>query len=151
MIEELVSYLKSRNLHISTAESLTGGLLASSIIDVQGASDIIDEAYVTYSPEAKIKILGVRKESIDNYGVVSKEVAKEMVEGLFNKTNADICLSTTGFAGPTGVNVGKVCMGIKVFDDVYLYEENFGNLGRNKVREKTRDFIFTKLMELLKN
>ena len=74
-----------------------------------------------------------------------------MVEGLFNKTNADICLSTTGFAGPTGVNVGKVCMGIKVFDDVYLYEENFGNLGWNKVREKTRDFIFTKLMELLKN
>ncbi len=151
MIEELVNLIKAKGFHISTAESITGGLVASSIIDVDGASNIIDEAYVTYAEKAKIKILGVKEETIVKYDVVSKEVANEMVEGLYKKTHAQICLSTTGYAGPTGSNVGKVCMGIKLLDKTYLYEEYFGNIGRNKVREKAKDFILEKLLELLKN
>ena len=79
--------LKEHGYHISCAESCTGGLLASTIINVSGASDIINESYVTYSNEAKIKVLKVKKESIEKYDVVSEEVVKEMANGLLDLIN----------------------------------------------------------------
>ena len=99
---------------------------------------------MVYSNEAKTKILGVDKSIIDKYGVVSKEVAEDMTKKLKELTNRDICISTTGNAGPTVCDykpVGRVYVGIYFKDDLKVYELNL--LGeREDIRQKTADFIF---------
>lgn len=123
-------------MSISTAESCTGGMLASKLIDVPGISNSFYEGIVSYSNEAKMKRLGVKKETLERYGAVSEEVAREMVMGLAT----DIALSTTGIAGPDGGTaekpVGLVYMGIKVKDKIYVEKRVFRG-DRNKVRERT--------------
>lgn len=96
-LNSLKEILTKNNIKLSTAESCTGGLISSFLTDIDGASNFIEQCFVTYSPEAKQRFLGVKKETIEKYGVVSKEVAKEMAEGLFQY--ADATVSTTGFAG----------------------------------------------------
>ena len=114
----LVPYLKEKGYHISTAESLTGGLVASTLINVSGSSNVINEAFVTYASSAKESLLSVNAETIEHYNVVSEEVAAEMVQGLYEKTHAEVCLATTGVAGPTGgtpeIPVGTACIGIGI-------------------------------------
>ncbi len=103
MIEnEIGKILTGKGLRIATAESCTGGLLSSKLTDVSGSSLYIHLNFVTYSNEAKQKILGVKSETLEKYGAVSEECAYEMASGLYNVTEADICVSTTGIAGPTG-------------------------------------------------
>ncbi len=87
-LEELVEFLKNKKWHISFAESLTGGMCASTLIDVAGSSEVINESFVTYSNESKMKTLNVKKETIDRYSVVSEDVAYEMAVGLNKVTNA---------------------------------------------------------------
>ena len=100
MIEKnLVEKLKEKKYKISFAESCTGGLLSSTIINVSGSSSVIEESYITYSEDAKMKLLDVKKETLDKYTVYSKEVAQEMCEGLYEKTKSDVCVSITGQAG----------------------------------------------------
>ena len=96
--EVLIDLLRSKNEFVSTAESITGGLVASSIVDIAGASDVLKEAYVCYANEVKNKLLNVSYETIDKYDVVSREVAEEMAKGLRARTNSDLCLATTGYA-----------------------------------------------------
>ena len=96
--KKVVELLQKLNLSVSTAESCTGGMLASKLIDVPGVSDIFYEGVVSYSNEAKQKRLNVKAETLEKYGAVSEEVAKEMVLGL----HTDVALSTTGIAGPAG-------------------------------------------------
>ena len=99
MIEEkIVNLLKEKKMTVSFAESCTGGLLAATIINVSGSSSVINESYVTYSNEAKERILGVDKKTIEIYTVYSEEVAKEMAIGLKKVSNADFCISVTGMA-----------------------------------------------------
>jgi nicotinamide-nucleotide amidase len=143
MFNELVKLLKKNNKTISTAESLTGGLIASKIVDIAGSSVVLNETYVTYSNEAKMRILGVKAETIDKYDVVSTEVTEEMAEGLFKISNADICVATSGYAGPTGKNVGKVCITLKVGDYYYSFINNYSSEAetRNSIREKTANFV----------
>ncbi len=100
--EEIAKILINRNLRVATTESCTGGLLSSKLTDVSGSSAFIHLNLVTYSNEAKQKLLGVRKETLENYGAVSEECSYEMAAGLQKLTGADICISTTGIAGPTG-------------------------------------------------
>ena len=100
--QSVVDLLKSNNLTISCAESCTGGLLSSRMTDLSGSSSYIMQNFVTYANRAKVSLLGVRNETIKQYGVVSEEVAKEMAEGLFNAYECDIAVSVTGIAGPTG-------------------------------------------------
>lgn len=95
---QIVEKLKNLNYQISFAESCTGGLLASSIINVSGSSAVISESYVTYSNEAKKKILSVNQATLDKYTVYSKEIANEMAVGLKKITNAQVCVSVTGIA-----------------------------------------------------
>lgn len=97
----LVETLKNKCLTITTAESCTGGMVASSIVNISGASEIFKEGYITYSNEAKERVLGVKNETLEQYKAVSKEVAREMAEGAVNKTGADISVSVTGVAGPS--------------------------------------------------
>lgn len=101
-LEKIAKILIDRKLRIATTESCTGGLLSSKLTDISGSSAFIHLNFVTYSNDAKNKVLGVRQETLENYGAVSPECAFEMAEGLHKFTGADICISTTGIAGPTG-------------------------------------------------
>ena len=101
-VEKIAKILIERKLTIATTESCTGGLLSSKFTDVSGSSAFVHLNFVTYSNEAKHKILGVKNSTLEKFGAVSEECAKEMAEGLHKVTNADICISTTGIAGPTG-------------------------------------------------
>ena len=102
-IEEwIVAELKRRSLTLATAESCTGGLLASRITDVPGASEVFREGFVTYSNSAKTQILGVPAELIESLGAVSPEVARAMAEGAQKRAQANFALSLTGIAGPGG-------------------------------------------------
>jgi PncC family amidohydrolase len=100
--EKIGEILIARGLKISTVESCTGGLLSSKLTDVSGSSNYITLNLVTYSNAAKANILGVSQKTLDKYGAVSEQCAYEMAQGLFKLTNSDICVSTTGIAGPTG-------------------------------------------------
>ena len=146
--KKVVELLKKLNMNISTAESCTGGMLASKLIDVPGVSDVFYEGVVSYSNEAKINRLGVRKETLDRYGAVSEEVAKEMVMGL----TTDVALSTTGIAGPDGGSeekpVGLVYMGIRIKDKIYVEKRVFRG-DRNKVRERTVSHTLFTLIKIL--
>ena len=100
--EQIGSILKSKSLTISTVESCTGGLLSSKLTDVSGSSEYITLNIVTYSNEAKMRMLGVSDTILKTYGAVSEECAYQMAKGLYKLTNSNICVSTTGIAGPTG-------------------------------------------------
>ncbi len=104
---DIGKYLAENNLTISTVESCTGGLLSSKLTDVSGSSAYITLNLVTYANEAKIKMLGVEKEILDTKGAVSEECAYQMARGLYELTGSDICVSTTGIAGPTGGTAEK--------------------------------------------
>jgi PncC family amidohydrolase len=99
--------LIKRNSTISTVESCTGGLLSSKLTDISGSSAYISFNLVTYANDIKIKILGVNPEIIETYGVVSEECSLEMAKGLYSLTGSNICVSTTGIAGPTGGSLNK--------------------------------------------
>jgi len=98
----LVSLLKKKGKVVATAESCTGGLLASRITSVSGSSNVFKEGIVTYSNEAKMKYLEVNKETLDTFGAVSEECVKEMSEQLLRRSNADYAIAISGIAGPTG-------------------------------------------------
>lgn len=100
--EELGKYLIKNKLTIATAESCTGGLLSSKLTDVSGSSEYVKLNFVTYANEAKHKILGVSWDILNNFGAVSEECAEAMANGLYEATDCDIALCTTGIAGPTG-------------------------------------------------
>ena len=94
--------LTEKNMTISTVESCTGGLLSSKLTDISGSSSYIKLNLVTYANEAKNKMLGVDWKVLNTLGAVSEECAYQMAKGLYNLTGSDICVSTTGIAGPTG-------------------------------------------------
>ena len=136
-------------LTISTAESCTGGMIASKLIEVPGISKNFIEGIVSYSNEAKIKRLKVKKEILERYGAVSEEVAREMLAGL----KTDIAISTTGIAGPGGGTkdkpVGLVYIGIKVKDEVRVFRRELkGN--RNKIRQRAMMHALYNLLKILK-
>ncbi|WP_457640737.1 CinA family nicotinamide mononucleotide deamidase-related protein [Persephonella sp.] len=107
-MEEVVGkILKEKGLTLSTAESSTGGLIVSRLINVPGSSSYVMSGIVSYSNETKTKILGVKEETLKKYGAVSEQVAKEMVEGVRKLSKTDIAVSDTGIAGPTGATEEK--------------------------------------------
>lgn len=120
-VSSIVEQLSNLGLSVATAESCTGGLIASSIVDVPGASDCFNEGYVTYSNEAKMKNLGVKDSTLEKYGAVSRETATEMAKGVRRKANADFGMSSTGIAGPGGGSptkpVGLVYIGCAYGND----------------------------------
>lgn len=125
----VVKLLNKHKKTISFAESCTGGLLASRIVNVSGASNVLNESLVTYSNQAKMKYLNVSKETLDNFGAVSEECAREMVIGLCEQTGANIGVSVTGIAGPTGGTkekpVGLVYFGLMIDGKVTINHRTF--------------------------
>ncbi|MFC2424576.1 MAG: CinA family nicotinamide mononucleotide deamidase-related protein [Fusobacterium polymorphum] len=136
-------------LTISTAESCTGGMIASKLIEVPGISENFIEGIVSYSNEAKIKRLKVKKETLEKYGAVSEEVAREMLAGL----NTDIGISTTGIAGPGGGTkdkpVGLVYIGVKVKNEVKVFKRELKG-DRNKIRQRAMMHALYNLLKILK-
>lgn len=132
--------LCDRKLSISTIESCTGGMVAASLISYPGISDVFKEGAITYSNESKIKRAGVKEETLDKYGAVSEEVAREMAEGIAKSTNTDIAISTTGIAGPGGGTdekpIGLVYVGIFIKGDILIKKFNFSG-SRERIRRKT--------------
>ncbi len=127
------------NLTIATAESCTGGLIASKLVSYSGISKVFKEGFITYSNEAKIRTLGVKKETIDEFSEVSEEVVKEMAEGACKITGADISVATTGIAGPSGATddkpVGLVYTCV-YYKGTYTVLKNIYTGNRDGVRER---------------
>ncbi len=139
-LEEVVGkILKEKNLTIATAESCTGGLIADRITDISGSSAYFLEGHTVYSDASKVRILGIPEELIKTHGAVSKEVAEAMASGVRAISGADIGVSTTGIAGPTGGSltkpVGLVWIGYSDKDTMLALKFNFGD---NRRRTKER-------------
>ena len=116
MAETVYKLLRQRGARVSFAESCTGGMLTAKIVDLPGASDVLDESHVTYANAAKQRILGVQPETLEHFGAVSPECAREMAEGARRISGADYGVSVTGIAGPDGGTaekpVGLVYIGV---------------------------------------
>lgn len=153
-IERVVGdLLIKNNLKISTAESCTGGMIASRLVSISGISDAFLEGAVTYSNEAKVRTLNVKEETLKKYGAVSEETAREMAEGIAKRTGSDIAVVTTGIAGPGGGTeekpVGLVYIGLYYKGEVFVYKNVF-NGNRQEVRTKATvralDIVRRKIM-----
>lgn len=145
----VVQMLKERKMTVTTAESCTGGKLAGRLLNVSGASDVYREGYITYANESKEKILGVKHETLEQFGAVSRETAEEMAFGAAKAAEADAALSVTGIAGPGGGTaekpVGLVYIGCAAGERVTVREHHFtGN------REKNRDYAVVRALTLLR-
>lgn len=120
--ERLINLLLENHYTITTVESCTGGLLAGTILNVSGASGCVNEGYITYSNEAKERIVGVKHETLQSVGAVSEETAMEMALGGAKVANSDVAISVTGIAGPSGGSptkpVGLVYIGCCVHGQV---------------------------------
>ena len=151
--DRAVELLIKAGYHISFAESCTAGLAAGKLVNVPDASKVLDVSFITYANEAKIKYLGVEEETIKAHGVVSEEVAREMALGVSREAGAEVGVGITGIAGPSGgvpgKPVGTVCFGIAILGEVYTWREEFGDLGRNVVRDASVKFCYDRLVELL--
>ncbi len=152
--ETVVELLKEKGKTVTTAESCTGGLVAGRLLNVPGASSVYMEGYITYSNEAKEKLLGVSHSTLEQCGAVSKETACEMAEGAAKAAGADLAISVTGIAGPDGGTkekpVGLVYVGCYADGEARAYEFHFtGNRAKN--RESTVAKALTILREALIN
>ena len=152
--EELVDLLIEKNYHISFAESCTGGLCAATLVNVANASKVFDMSFVTYANEAKINLLGVSEETIKKHGVVSEEVAREMAQGVAKKAKSEIGVGVSGIAGPSGGTaekpVGMVCFGFCINGKTITAKKQFGEIGRNEVRNSSVRFVYQTLINLIK-
>ncbi len=138
---ELVAALRTAGASVSTAESCTGGLVAARITSVSGASEAFKYGAVTYCNEAKNKILGVKKETLETLGAVSAETAAEMAAGVRKIMNAEIGVSVTGLAGPNGGEgkpVGLVYVAVNS-DNYSEVTENHFSGDRISVRNQAAD------------
>ncbi|CCZ91713.1 competence/damage-inducible protein CinA domain protein [Clostridium sp. CAG:167] len=153
MEEELVEILTKKQYKITTAESCTGGLVAATIVNVSGASEVFQAGFVTYANEAKEKELGVKSETLQTYGAVSEKTAKEMAIGCAAHAKAQVGISTTGIAGPGGGTaekpVGLVYIGCAVRSNVYV-EKNVFSGDRQQVRRQAADRAIGFALECIK-
>ena len=152
MSKKLGHRLKRTGLTMSVAESCTGGLLASTVTDVPGSSLYFVFGLVVYSEEQKMRELGVSRETIYNYTAVSKQAAQEMLAGLSRKQYSDICVVTTGYAGPGGGTkddpVGTVYIGIGAPAYQEVFKCHFDG-ERSQVKEAAVEFVLNQLLKII--
>jgi len=152
--QKVFTLLKKRKLKISFAESCTGGLLSSAISSVNGSSKVFEMGLVTYSNQAKTKVLKVNKNIIKKFGTVSIQCCLAMVNNLSKISKSKVCVSITGIAGPKGGSkqkpVGLVYIGIKVRKKVIVNKCNFKNKGRTYIQRQTVKKSLNLLFKLVK-
>ena len=135
--ERVLRAADEQHLKLATAESCTGGLLAALLTDVRGLGHVFDRGFVVYAKQAKCDLLGIAREKVDTCGAVSEPVAREMAQGALRRSDADIAVAITGFAGPAGPDQEE---GLVHFacarrgSETCHREEHFGTIGRDGVR-----------------
>lgn len=154
LAQSLLAEARTQGLHIATAESCTGGLIAALLTEIPGSSDVLDRGFVTYSNEAKAELLGVAASTLDVHGAVSEPVAREMAEGALRRSQAHLAVAVTGIAGPAGGSkdkpVGLVHLAAARRGGETLHEvRHFGDIGRSAVRMKTVEAALLLLRRLL--
>jgi nicotinamide-nucleotide amidase len=142
LARSLLDLCKARRLTIATAESCTGGLVAGALTEIAGSSAVVMCGFVTYSNDAKHELLGVKEDTLLNFGAVSKETALAMATGGLKRARTDLVVSITGIAGPGGATPGKpvglVHFGAAARDGRVLHlEKRFGAIGRSVVRQRS--------------
>jgi nicotinamide-nucleotide amidase len=150
--ERLMHRLCDAGLTVATAESCTGGMLAALLTDIEGAGHGFDRGFVTYTKEAKSDLLGIGPDVLDQNEAVSEIVARAMAEGGLDRSNADIAIAVTGFAGPAGPNCeeGLVHFALARRGAATIHrEEHFGALGRGGIRVKSLKAMLEMLEQAL--
>jgi nicotinamide-nucleotide amidase len=145
--------LHSKKLKVAFAESCTAGMLASEFVKARGTSDILVGSVVTYTQEAKQKLLSVKKNTIDLYTAESQQVTNEMVMGLHNSVKADICVAITGLCGPGATETPEKPVGtifVSVFFQDKIEEHRMVFKGNAlAIRKKATEFIYQRLEEIV--
>ena len=140
-MKNLVKILTKKKLKIAFAESCTGGMLASELTSISGASEVFSLGLVTYSNQAKISVLKVNKSIIQKYGAVSPQCCQAMVKNLAKISKAQINVSITGVAGPKGGTkskpVGLVYIGVKKYNRLLITKNLFKHKNRNAIQKAT--------------
>ena len=155
IFEELVSLLIEKQMTIASAESCTGGLFASHIVDVPDASRVLNASVVTYSNASKVKYAKVSYDTIEKFGAVSEQVAGEMAEGIAEETSANVGISFSGVAGPSGGNskkpIGTVCVGCYIEGKLWTHTFHLDpSLSRTEIREQSASLMAEHLVKILK-
>lgn len=149
---EVAELLEQKKLHVTTAESCTGGLIAGTLVNVPGISAWFEEGYITYSNEAKEKLLGVSHATLETHGAVSPQTAEEMAVGAAKAAGTRAAIAVTGIAGPDGGTaekpVGLVYTGC-FCDGTVRVEKHLFNGDRGEVRAKSVQAALTLLKEVL--
>lgn len=139
--KKLIAALAEKQMSIVTAESCTGGLIAGALTSIAGSSEVVHGGFVTYANAAKHEMIGVPMQTLAEHGAVSARTAIAMAEGAREETETDIALSVTGIAGPGGGTaekpVGLVFIGCSTAAGSYYQKEEFGDLGRDEIRNAT--------------
>ena len=153
MIEEkVVARLKEKGWQVTCAESCTGGMIAATLVNVAGVSDVFMESYVTYANASKHKLIGVKEETLETYGAVSRQVAEQMAEGAAKEASAQAAVAVTGIAGPDGGTpdkpVGLVYIGCFVAGKTVVTENHFDG-SRMEIRKQTTQAALTLLYNCL--
>jgi nicotinamide-nucleotide amidase len=153
MARALIDLCRAKKLTIATAESCTGGLVAATLTEIPGSSDVFDRGFVTYSNDAKQAMLGVPVDALATFGAVSRETAESMASGALARAGVDLAISVTGIAGPGGALPGKP-VGLVHFaatsrsGGLIHQERLFGDIGRAQVRLASVAVALVMLREL---
>ena len=152
-INNLYSLAKKLRSKIVSAESCTAGLLAASLTELPGSSAFFEQGYITYSNHSKIRVLGVENRTLEKYGAVSEEVAKQMAEGALKRSKSTVAVSITGIAGPGGSDCkpeGLVCFAVaKENGKIRTKTKKYGSIGRDNIRAHAVETAITLLYEEL--
>lgn len=157
--QTLASMLIARDWKIALAESCTGGLVCATLTDLAGSSAWFERGYVTYSNEAKTECLGVPAELIESFGAVSEQVANAMATGAQQASGANVAISITGIAGPSGGSlekpVGTVCFGWAIqsssSESRIISKTMHFDGDRSAIREQAKEYALSELIALLRN
>ena len=149
LARSVLNAARTRGWRIATAESCTGGAVCAALTRIAGASDVIEAGLITYSNTAKMRMLGVQKDVLDQFGAVSQQVAAQMAAGAAKSADVELAVAITGIAGPGGSDFkpeGRVCFGMYAPTGHHTETVEFGALGRNAVQTAATQHALTLLL-----
>ncbi len=153
VVAQILALAREKGIMITCAESCTGGMVAAALTELPGSSAMMDRGFVTYTNAAKIEMLDVTPDTLRAWGAVSEQVAEEMARGAIKRSDAHLAVSITGIAGPGGSEhkpEGRVCFGLAFDGQWHVETQEFGSLGRDKVRLAARDHALMLLLNAVR-